>query len=99
MQSRQSAWQQWMTDLPSLTVYLGLLSSLDVADSGSIDADTLLSQVLPLLEGAANYGNHHVELLLRQVPWLQGDAAEKLAEPQQRSCTIFFIGLHPSVVC
>ena len=54
-----------MTDLPSLTVYLGLPALLDIANNGFIDADTLLSQVLPLLEGAANYSNHHVELLLR----------------------------------
>ncbi|KAM0931692.1 hypothetical protein ACQ4PT_000157 [Festuca glaucescens] len=52
----RSAWQQWTAALPSATVYLGLPASLEAAGSGYVDADTLVSQVLPLVEGAANYG-------------------------------------------
>uniref|UniRef100_J3L331 chitinase n=1 Tax=Oryza brachyantha TaxID=4533 RepID=J3L331_ORYBR len=52
----QSAWQQWTTGLPASTVFLGLPASLDAADSGFVDADKLASQVLPVVEGAANYG-------------------------------------------
>uniref|UniRef100_A0A453FBM0 chitinase n=1 Tax=Aegilops tauschii subsp. strangulata TaxID=200361 RepID=A0A453FBM0_AEGTS len=52
----QSAWRQWTAALPSATVYLGLPASSDAAGSGFVDADTLVSQVLPLVEGAPNYG-------------------------------------------
>ncbi|KAM0823380.1 hypothetical protein ACQ4PT_070911 [Festuca glaucescens] len=52
----RSAWQQWTAALPSATVYLGLPASLEAAGSGYVDADTLVSQVLPLVEGAPNYG-------------------------------------------
>ncbi|KAI4999833.1 hypothetical protein ZWY2020_004422 [Hordeum vulgare] len=52
----QSAWRQWTAALPSAAVYLGLPASPDAAASGFVDADTLVSQVLPLVEGAPNYG-------------------------------------------
>uniref|UniRef100_A0A0E0FRI6 Protein kinase domain-containing protein n=1 Tax=Oryza nivara TaxID=4536 RepID=A0A0E0FRI6_ORYNI len=52
----RSAWAQWTAGLPAATVFLGLPASLDAADSGFVDADTLASQVLPVVEGAANYG-------------------------------------------
>ncbi|KAF0917862.1 hypothetical protein E2562_021517 [Oryza meyeriana var. granulata] len=52
----QSAWKQWTAGLPAATVFLGLPASPDAAGSGFVDADTLASQVLPMVEGAANYG-------------------------------------------
>uniref|UniRef100_A0A0E0JMP7 Uncharacterized protein n=1 Tax=Oryza punctata TaxID=4537 RepID=A0A0E0JMP7_ORYPU len=52
----QSAWEQWTAGLPAATLFLGLPGSPDAADSGFVDADTLASEVLPVVEGAANYG-------------------------------------------
>uniref|UniRef100_A0ACD5VKD0 Uncharacterized protein n=1 Tax=Avena sativa TaxID=4498 RepID=A0ACD5VKD0_AVESA len=52
----QSAWQKWTAALPSATVYLGLPAAREAAGSGYVDADTLVSLVLPLVESAPNYG-------------------------------------------
>ncbi|KAK1666517.1 hypothetical protein QYE76_054676 [Lolium multiflorum] len=52
----RSAWQQWTAALPSVAVYLGLPASPEAAGSGYVNADTLVSQVLPLVEGSPNYG-------------------------------------------
>ncbi|KAL6840473.1 hypothetical protein ACP4OV_030283 [Aristida adscensionis] len=52
----QSAWRRWTAALPSAAVFLGLPASPDAAGGGFVDADTLASQVLPVVEGAANFG-------------------------------------------
>lgn len=55
----QAAWAQWTSGVPApADVFLGLPTAPAAAPSGGyIDADTLLSQVLPAVEGAAaNYG-------------------------------------------
>uniref|UniRef100_A0A0D9V4D3 Uncharacterized protein n=1 Tax=Leersia perrieri TaxID=77586 RepID=A0A0D9V4D3_9ORYZ len=53
----RSAWRRWTAGMPATTaVFLGLPASPDAADSGFVDADTLVAQVLPVVEGAANYG-------------------------------------------
>ncbi|KAF8676258.1 hypothetical protein HU200_047130 [Digitaria exilis] len=51
-----SAWREWTESLPGASVFLGLPASLDAAGSGFVDVDTLVSQVLPVVEGANNYG-------------------------------------------
>ncbi|GJN18022.1 hypothetical protein PR202_gb05136 [Eleusine coracana subsp. coracana] len=52
----RSSWEQWAASLPSATVFLGLPASPDAAGGGFVDADTLVSEVLPVVEGAANFG-------------------------------------------
>ncbi|KAK3165130.1 hypothetical protein QOZ80_1AG0029280 [Eleusine coracana subsp. coracana] len=52
----RSAWEQWTASLPSATVFLGLPASPDAAGGGFVDAETLVSEVLPVVESAANFG-------------------------------------------
>ncbi|OEL16983.1 Acidic endochitinase [Dichanthelium oligosanthes] len=56
--SLENAWAQWTTGVPSpgTKVFLGLPAAESAANGGYIDADTLKSQVLPAVQGAANYG-------------------------------------------
>ncbi|TKW16122.1 hypothetical protein SEVIR_5G278500v4 [Setaria viridis] len=56
--SLESTWKQWTATVPSPgNVFLGLPAAESAAPSGGyIDADTLRSQVLPAVQGAANYG-------------------------------------------
>ncbi|TVU35470.1 hypothetical protein EJB05_17361, partial [Eragrostis curvula] len=46
----------WTAGVPYAAMFLGLPASPDAAGSGFVDADTLASQVLPVVEGAANFG-------------------------------------------
>lgn len=53
----RSAWEQWTRALPSsASVFLGLPASPAAAASGYIDPQALVSQVLPVVQGSANYG-------------------------------------------
>ncbi|KAL5223214.1 hypothetical protein ABZP36_027927 [Zizania latifolia] len=54
----QNAWARWTDAVPApADVFLGLPAAPDAAPSGGyIDADTLLSQVLPAVKSAPNYG-------------------------------------------
>ncbi|KAF0920893.1 hypothetical protein E2562_037566 [Oryza meyeriana var. granulata] len=53
-----NAWARWTGGVPAPTdVFMGLPAAPSAATNGGyIDADTLLSQVLPTVKGAANYG-------------------------------------------
>ncbi|XP_006644559.1 acidic endochitinase-like [Oryza brachyantha] len=52
------AWARWTSAVPApADVFMGLPAERTAATNGGyIDADTLLSQVLPTVKGAANYG-------------------------------------------
>uniref|UniRef100_A0A0E0C6C3 chitinase n=1 Tax=Oryza meridionalis TaxID=40149 RepID=A0A0E0C6C3_9ORYZ len=54
----QASWARWTSAVPApADVFLGLPAAPDAANGGYIDSDTLLSQVLPAVKGAAaNYG-------------------------------------------
>ncbi|WVZ72460.1 hypothetical protein U9M48_020916 [Paspalum notatum var. saurae] len=52
----KSAWDQWAQALPSASVFLGLPASSDAAESGYIDPQVLVSQVLPVVNRSTNYG-------------------------------------------
>ena len=54
--SLESAWKQWIADIPNTKVFLGLPASPQAAGSGFIPATDLTSQVLPAIKTAANYG-------------------------------------------
>nr|ABW75911.1 class III chitinase [Bambusa oldhamii] len=52
-----AGWGRWTSGVPaSADVFLGLPASPEAAGSGYIDPDTLLSQVLPSVKSAGNYG-------------------------------------------
>ena len=54
----QAAWGRWTGGVPApANVFLGLPAAPEAAEGGGyIDADTLLSQVLPSVKSAGNYG-------------------------------------------
>ncbi|KAI9110087.1 hypothetical protein K1719_019128 [Acacia pycnantha] len=54
--SLENAWKQWIADIPSTKVFLGLPASPQAAGSGFIPATDLTSKVLPAIKTAANYG-------------------------------------------
>ncbi|ERN09182.1 acidic endochitinase [Amborella trichopoda] len=51
-----NAWTQWTTSITVSQVFLGLPASPQAAGSGFIPADTLISQVLPVVKQASKYG-------------------------------------------
>jgi chitinase len=52
----ENDWRHWTATVPSGDVFLGLPAGKSAANSGYIDAGTLRWQVLPAVQGAANYG-------------------------------------------
>ena len=54
----QAAWGRWTGSVPApADVFLGLPAAPEAAEGGGyIDANTLLSQVLPSVKSAGNYG-------------------------------------------
>ncbi|CAO2198010.1 unnamed protein product [Urochloa humidicola] len=54
-----NSWEMWTQALPSASVFLGLPASPDespTADIGYVDPQALVSRVLPVVNGSANYG-------------------------------------------
>ncbi|RLM92843.1 putative receptor-like protein kinase [Panicum miliaceum] len=51
-----ASWTTWTQSLPSASVFLGLPASPNAAASGYIDPQALVSRVLPVVNGSANYG-------------------------------------------
>ncbi|CAL4948009.1 unnamed protein product [Urochloa decumbens] len=59
MSKLRNSWEAWTQALPSASVFLGLPASpetLTTAGSGYIDPQALVSRVLPVVNGSANYG-------------------------------------------
>ena len=50
------AWEQWTQALPEVRILLGIPASPNDSISGFIPSSTLLSDILPLLQGSSNYG-------------------------------------------
>lgn len=52
----ESAWKQWVSDIPATKIFLGLPAAPDAAGSGFIPVNDLTSQVLPAIKGSSKYG-------------------------------------------
>jgi chitinase len=72
-----------------VAVYLGLPASPEAAGSGYVNADTLVSQVLPLVEGSPNYGG--VMLWSRSYDKDAGFSVKLQSNLQNRNRGTFFV--------
>lgn len=52
----ESAWKQWVSDIPATKIFLGLPAAPDAAGSGFIPVSDLTSKVLPAIKGSSKYG-------------------------------------------
>ncbi|GJM93494.1 hypothetical protein PR202_ga10055 [Eleusine coracana subsp. coracana] len=73
------AWEQWTRALPSASIFLGLPASPDAAPAGGyIAPNDLASQVLPVVNGSANYGG--IMLWSRYYDMVNGYSAKLLGK-------------------
>ncbi|GJN18007.1 hypothetical protein PR202_gb05118 [Eleusine coracana subsp. coracana] len=73
------AWEHWTRALPSASIFLGLPASSDAAPAGGyIAPEDLVSRVLPVVNGSANYGG--IMLWSRYYDMVNGYSAKLLGK-------------------